>query len=90
MLDEQLIRSNKFIIMARESVNMLETIAKSPLLRNYDDGRFQMLDKGLAMEISSTYIREEFSRGGEPRYLLPESCYNYIKEHKLYQGDDSE
>ncbi|WP_164214921.1 nicotinate (nicotinamide) nucleotide adenylyltransferase [Virgibacillus sp. YIM 98842] len=88
MMDEQLIRSNQFIVMARENINMLETIAKSPLLRNYDDGRFQLLDKGLAMEISSTYIREEFSRGGEPRYLLPESCYSYIKDHRLYQGDD--
>jgi nicotinate-nucleotide adenylyltransferase len=87
MMDEQLIHSNQFIVMARENVDMLGTIAKSPLLRNYDDGRFQMLDKGIAMEISSTYIREEFSRSGEPRYLLPESCYNYIKEHQLYRGE---
>ncbi len=36
------------------------------------------------MEISSTYIRDEFAVGGEPRYLLPESCYQYIKEHQLY------
>jgi nicotinate-nucleotide adenylyltransferase len=87
MMAEQLIRSNQFIIMAREKVDMLGTIAKSPLLRNYDDGRFQLLDKGLAMEISSTYIRDEFSRGGEPRYLLPASCYNYIKEHQLYREE---
>ncbi|GAB3793455.1 nicotinate (nicotinamide) nucleotide adenylyltransferase [Virgibacillus kimchii] len=87
MLAEQLIRSNQFIVMARDQVDMLGTIAKSPLLRNYDDGRFHLLDKGLAMEISSTYIREEFSRGGEPRYLLPESCYNYIQEHQLYREE---
>ncbi|MBC5635330.1 nicotinate (nicotinamide) nucleotide adenylyltransferase [Ornithinibacillus sp. BX22] len=85
MMDEELIQSNQFIIMARDNIDMLATIAQSPLLRNYDDGRFQLLDKGLSMEISSTYIREEFSRGGEPRYLLPTSCYNYIQEHKLYR-----
>lgn len=85
-MDEKLISSNQFIVMARDSIDMLATISKSPLLRNYDDGRFQLLDKGLSMEISSTYIREEFSRGGEPRYLLPTVCYNYIKEHNLYQN----
>ncbi|MDL4839831.1 nicotinate (nicotinamide) nucleotide adenylyltransferase [Aquibacillus rhizosphaerae] len=86
---EELISNNKFIVMARDNIDLLGTIAKSPLLRNYDDGRFQMLDKGLAMEISSTYIREEFARGGEPRYLLPDSCYQYIKEHHLYKTQRS-
>ncbi|WP_087973222.1 nicotinate (nicotinamide) nucleotide adenylyltransferase [Oceanobacillus rekensis] len=85
MMDEELISSNQFIIMARENIDMLRIISRSSLLRNFDDGRFQLVDKGLSMEISSTYIREEFSRGGEPRYLLPTSCYTYIKLHKLYQ-----
>ncbi|MFA1818830.1 nicotinate-nicotinamide nucleotide adenylyltransferase [Virgibacillus oceani] len=87
MMDEQLISCNQFIVMAQDNVNMLGIIAKSPLLRNYDDGRFQLLDKGLTMEISSTYIREEFSRGGEPRYFLPASCYHYIKAYQLYQEE---
>jgi nicotinate-nucleotide adenylyltransferase len=82
---EELITRNQFIVMARNGIDMLETIAKSPLLRNHDDGRFHLLDKGLAMDISSTYIREEFSRGGEPRYLLPELCYQYIVENGLYR-----
>lgn len=83
---EALIRENKFIVMAREGFNMLQAISKSPLLRNNDDGStFHLLDKGLAMEISSTYIREELALGGEPRYLLPEACYRYIKEHSLYK-----
>lgn len=85
-MDEKLISSNQFIIMARDHIDMLATISQSPLLRNYDDGRFHLMDKGLSMEISSTYIREEFYRGGEPRYLLPSNCYNYIKKHKLYQN----
>ncbi|MFD3448928.1 nicotinate (nicotinamide) nucleotide adenylyltransferase [Microbacteriaceae bacterium 4G12] len=84
-MDNELISENKFIVMARSGIDMLQTISRSALLRNYDDGRFQFIDKGLAMEISSTYIREEFSKGGEPRYLLPDSCYYYIKEKGLYQ-----
>ena len=80
-----LIQENKFIVMARDGINMLKAISSSPILRNNDDGEtFHLIDKGLAMEISSTYIREEFSLGGEPRYLLPESCYKYIKNHSLY------
>ncbi|MGE9752751.1 nicotinate (nicotinamide) nucleotide adenylyltransferase [Bacillus inaquosorum] len=81
-----LVQENKFIVMARNGIDMLAAIAKSPILRNVDDGKtFHLIDKGLAMEISSTYIREEFQKEGEPRYLLPESCYAYIKTNHLYQ-----
>jgi len=82
---EELIAENKFIVMARDGIDMLKEISKSPILRNHDDGtRFHLMDKGLNMEISSSYIREEFKMGGEPRYLLPEACYDYIKENNLY------
>lgn len=83
---KELVQENKFIIMARNGIDMLAAIAKSPILRNADDGQtFHLIDKGLAMEISSTFIRDEFQNGGEPRYLLPESCYEYIKIHRLYK-----
>ena len=83
---EKLIANHKFIVMARSGIDMLKIISRSPLLRNYDDGNtFHLIDKGLSMEISSTYIREEFAIGGEPRYLLPDSCYRYIVEKKLYR-----
>ncbi|MGE6256780.1 nicotinate (nicotinamide) nucleotide adenylyltransferase [Heyndrickxia sporothermodurans] len=81
-----LVKENKFIVMARDGIDMVKAISKSPILRNNDDGStFHLIDKGLAMEISSTYIREEFKLGGEPRYLLPENCYEYIKINQLYQ-----
>ncbi|GIN85808.1 putative nicotinate-nucleotide adenylyltransferase [Heyndrickxia sporothermodurans] len=81
-----LVKENKFIVMARDGIDMVKAISKSPILRNNDDGStFHLIDKGLAMEISSTYIREEFKLGGEPRYLLPENCYEYIKTNQLYQ-----
>lgn len=83
---DNLIKENKFIVMARDNIDMLKTISRSALLRNNNKGdTLQLIDKGLSMEISSTYIREEFAMGGEPRYLLPNHCYEYIKEHNLYQ-----
>ncbi|SFB11689.1 MULTISPECIES: nicotinate (nicotinamide) nucleotide adenylyltransferase [unclassified Bacillus (in: firmicutes)] len=82
---EELVAENKFIVMARDGIDMLSTISRSPILRNHDNGsRFHLIDKGLAMEISSSYIREEFAMGGEPKFLLPQACYDYIKEHGLY------
>ncbi|MFM1651747.1 nicotinate-nucleotide adenylyltransferase [Brevibacillus sp. B_LB10_24] len=81
---DELVKENKFIVMARNGIDMLGAIARSALLRNHDD-QFQLVDKGLAMDISSTYIREELRMGGEPRYLLPDACYFYIKKHGLYQ-----
>ena len=83
---ENLIKENKFIVMARDNIDMLKTISRSALLRNNNKGdTLQLIDKGLSMEISSTYIREELAMGGEPRYLLPNACYEYIREHNLYQ-----
>lgn len=83
--DEKLVKENNFIVMARDGIDMLKAISKSPILRNNDDGRIRLIDKGLAMEISSTYVREEFSLGGDPEYLIPGSCYKYIKDNSLYQ-----
>lgn len=82
---DKLVSENKFIVMAREGIDMLKAISSSPLLRNNDDGStFHLIDKGIAMEISSTYIRDEFANGGEAKYLLPTNCYNYIKDNELY------
>lgn len=83
---KELVQKNKFIVMARNQIDMLAVIGKSPILRNADDGQtFHLIDKGLAMGTSSTYIRDEFQQGGEPRYLLPENCYEYIRTNHLYQ-----
>jgi len=82
---DELIHENKFIVMARDGINMLSAISKSPILRNADDGQtFHLIDKGLAMEISSSYIRDELKMGGEPRYLMPDKVYEYIKKNSLY------
>lgn len=87
---EKLVSENKFIVMARDGIDMLKVISASPLLRNNDDGStFHLIDKGIAMEISSTYIRDEFANGGEAKYLLPTNCYSYIKKNKLYGWENS-
>jgi nicotinate-nucleotide adenylyltransferase len=87
---EKLVSENKFIVMARDGIDMLKVISASPLLRNNDDGStFHLIDKGIAMEISSTYIRDEFANGGEAKYLLPTNCYAYIKKNELYGWENS-
>jgi nicotinate-nucleotide adenylyltransferase len=83
---EELISENKFIVMARNGIDMLKTISGSAILRNFDDGsKFHLMDKGISMEISSTYIRDEFSMGGDPKHLLPDKCYDYAIQNKLYK-----
>ncbi|MCR8656531.1 nicotinate (nicotinamide) nucleotide adenylyltransferase [Paenibacillus endoradicis] len=83
---EELVKENKFIVMARINIDMLSVIGRSPILRHVDDGQtFHLVDKGLTMEISSTYVREEFKLGGEARYLIPESVYAYLKDNHLYR-----
>jgi nicotinate-nucleotide adenylyltransferase len=37
-----------------------------------------------ALEISATDIRKQIAMGRNPRYLLPDSVYEYIKQHSIY------
>jgi nicotinate-nucleotide adenylyltransferase len=37
-----------------------------------------------SLEISSTDIRKQIAMGGNPRYLLPNNVYHYIKQHGTY------
>lgn len=84
----ELIEENRFIVFGRRDYDPLQIMEKSPLLRNYDDGRFELIGDDTMAEGKSSYIREEFLNGGDPRYLLPEPCYRYIIEHGLYRRRD--
>lgn len=46
-----------------------------------------MLLSFLAMEISSTEIRERIHDGKSIRYLVPEKVRKYIEEHHIYEDD---
>lgn len=37
-----------------------------------------------ALEISATDIRKQIALGRNPRYLLPDSVYDYIRQHGIY------
>ncbi len=37
-----------------------------------------------ALEISATDIRKQIAMGRNPRYLLPDGVYDYIKQHGIY------
>lgn len=37
------------------------------------------------LDISATVIRDIIARGESPRYLLPDSVWDYIKQHRLYR-----
>lgn len=36
------------------------------------------------LEISASDIRKQFAMGRNPRYLLPDRVYDYIKQHSIY------
>lgn len=37
-----------------------------------------------ALDISATQLRDDIKQGIEPRFLLPETVWQYIKHHQLY------
>jgi len=42
-----------------------------------------------ALDISGTAIRAGIAQGRSPRYLLPESVLDYIRQHRLYKDLDA-
>lgn len=83
-LGKQLIEAYRFIIVSRDGYDMGKILSGHPLLRAYDD-HFSLVYKGFANEVSSSYVREEFAYGGDPRYLIPDVVYDYIQQHNIYQ-----
>lgn len=81
----ELIAENKFIVIRRNNIDMHEVIASNKILRKYERN-FILIYRGVDNNISSTYIREEFEMGNDPRYLMPEPVYHYIKKNGLYQS----
>lgn len=80
---EKLVAEFQFIVMSREGYPSADLIAEDPLLRNNDEN-FLIMSKGINMGISSTYIRDEVRKGGDPSFLLPDACLQYIYEHGIY------
>lgn len=84
---EDLLSENKFVVVRRNGVDMHEIVAKNKLLRKYES-HFDFIYNGVDNNISSSYIREGFEIGHNPRYYMPKEVYNYIKEHELYVSNE--
>lgn len=82
---EKLLTEFYFIVMSREGYPTADLIAEDALLRNNDE-HFHIMSKGINMGISSTYIRDEIRKGGDPSFLLPEECLKYIYEQGIYRS----
>ncbi|WGV61226.1 nicotinate-nucleotide adenylyltransferase [Brevibacillus brevis] len=81
---EKLVAGFNFIVMSREGYPTADLIADDALLRNHDE-HFLIMSKGINMGISSTYIRDEIRKGGDPSFLLPDTCLQYIYENGIYK-----
>jgi len=58
-------------------------ITDSDLLHQKTNG-YLFVTRTTQLNISATAIRKEITDGRSPRYLLPESVFNYIQQEKLY------
>jgi nicotinate-nucleotide adenylyltransferase len=91
------------IAIARRPGFALEADALAPpLARELETRRTEVLSQlhmrpaGLlaictitALDISGTAIRASIAQGGSPRYLLPDSVLDYIRQHQLYKDVDA-
>jgi len=61
-----------------------QRLQQSPLCVHNALSGHVILQPVTALEISATDIRRQFASGRNPRYLLPNRVYEYIKKEKVY------
>lgn len=67
------------------AAEFLRRLAQPDEVRNTAAGK-ACLAPELAVDISSTAIREALARGGEPNSLVPQVVLDYIEQHNLYKN----
>ena len=75
---ESWIRGRKVLVYPR--INGEETIVDDSIKSICEIVR---LDAPL-LKISASYIRDQFAKGQRPRYIVPDSCLEYIEEMNFY------
>jgi nicotinate-nucleotide adenylyltransferase len=89
MFGRDLINQNQFIVMKRIGHDISDTIANNAFLRYHAFNKFTVVENDLELDIPNDYIKEDFSMGGDPKYLLPIECYNYIINNNLFNMETS-
>jgi nicotinate-nucleotide adenylyltransferase len=91
---EDILKLAHLVVAHRPQYQLLETGTVASLLKqrltdnpanlHKSQGGSIFLHPVTPLEISSTDIRKQIAGGRNPRYLLPNSVYNYIKQHGTY------
>jgi nicotinate-nucleotide adenylyltransferase len=92
---EEIIELAHLVVIHRPRYTMPETGIISTLIKQRLQHNPEAVQKTLSgimlllsvtqLEISATEIRKQIAAGENPRYLLPNSVYKYIKEHGIYR-----
>lgn len=85
---EKFIPATKFIVMERQNISLSEVIERHNILKK-NTANFWFIGNNPLEKLSSSYIRQEFYVGNDPRYLLPEAVYNYILQNRLYSKEEN-
>lgn len=75
----------KLLVAGRNHVSSFQLETQMQLLRKQFHGEFYALDIP-NIDISSKIVREWIADDKTSRYYLPEAVYEYIQEHKIYNG----
>ena len=79
-----------FICLPRQGVDNKGLLREAEKLNRTFDAAIQLLESQQPDDISSSIIRQKAQTGETFFQLLDPEVYAYIREHKLYQGDENE
>lgn len=80
---EEVLKLCNFVAVSRPGVSLRDLEDKINEIIKEFGGNIEILNLPM-LQISSTDIRERFSKGISAKYLLPESVEHYIIKNKLY------
>ncbi|MFP8965696.1 nicotinate-nucleotide adenylyltransferase [Pokkaliibacter sp. CJK22405] len=70
-----------------EAADWLKHHGVSELSDGFSDSHGQILTLTMpTLQVSATYIRQLIGQGRSPRYLIPDSVWNFIQQQQLYAG----
>jgi nicotinate-nucleotide adenylyltransferase len=92
---EKIMQLCNILVMRRPGFDVSEDVGASTWLKSYMCNDVGMLEKKHSgciymtdvelFDISSTRIRQTVQAGEQPRFMLPDGVWNYIKRNNLYQ-----
>ena len=77
-----ILAENGVACLERAGTDLAAVIQQHSILHN-NEHNIEVIPQAAANSISSTVVRRQLTSGGSVKYLMPDACADYVREHQL-------